>query len=166
VQQFLEFARPPALQLRPVALGPWLTGTADAVRSLAESRGLTLQTTWGDLGEASVDADQLRQALDNLLRNAIDATPSGGRIAMGAARDPRSIVFEITDTGAGIPPGVLPKIFDLYFTTKPDGTGIGLPVTQQIVAAHGGRIDVSSTIGQGTTMRVTVPVSVHGTTHG
>ena len=105
------------------------------------------------------DPDQLRQVLDNLLRNAIDATPPGGRVTLSAEWTPRHLVFEVRDTGSGIAADVLPKIFDLYFTTKPQGTGIGLAVSQQIVAAHGGRIDVESRPGRGTVMRVVLPAS-------
>lgn len=166
VQQFLEFARPPALQPRTVALAPWLAAIADAVRPLAESRGLALHADIPELGAATLDPDQLRQALDNLLRNAIDATPSGGRITLAGSRASHTVVFEVTDTGAGIPADVLPKIFDLYFTTKADGTGIGLPVTQQIVSAHGGRVDVVSDARRGTTMRVTLPVTPDEVTRG
>jgi signal transduction histidine kinase len=165
VQQFLEFARPPALQPRPTPLAPWLESIATAARSLAESRGLTLHHDAAALGDAIIDPDQLRQALDNLLRNAIDATPAGGHVILRGSAAARTIVFEVEDSGDGIPPDVLPKIFDLYFTTKGDGTGIGLPVTQQIVTAHGGRIDVTSVPGRGTTMRVTLP-STPEVTHG
>jgi signal transduction histidine kinase len=157
VQQFLEFARPPALQPRSVALDAWLAGAAEAVRPLAESRGLTFQTDFAGLGDAVVDPDQLRQAVDNLLRNAIDATPAAGRVTLAGSRAGRTVVIEVADTGPGIPRDVLPRIFDLYFTTKPDGTGIGLPITQQIVGTHGGRIDVSSVPGEGTIMRMVLP---------
>jgi signal transduction histidine kinase len=104
----------------------------------------------------------MREVLDNLLRNAVDATPAGGRVTVGATAASREIALVVRDTGAGIPADVLPKIFDLYFTTKAQGTGVGLAVSQQIVASHGGRIDVESSPGAGTTMRVVLPLQGPG----
>ena len=104
-----------------------------------------------------MDPAQLRQALDNLVRNAVDATPDGGRVVVAAQTRRSGHSIEVRDTGRGIEPDHLPKIFDLYFTTKPDGTGVGLAVTQQIVTAHGGAIEVDSEPGAGTTMTVRLP---------
>ena len=157
VQQFLEFARPPKLAPHPTDLGPWLASVADAVRPLAESRGLHLTADVGRAGRARVDPDRLRQALDNLLRNAIEATPAGGTVAVAAHSNAQGHAIEVRDSGPGIDPAHLPRIFDLYFTTKADGTGVGLAVTQQIVAAHDGTIEVDSAPGRGTTMRIQLP---------
>jgi signal transduction histidine kinase len=104
-----------------------------------------------------VDPAQLRQVLDNLVRNAVEATPEGGRISLAARREGGERVLEVRDTGRGIEPDHLPRIFDLYFTTKADGTGVGLAVTQQIVTAHGGMIEVDSQPGAGTSMYVRLP---------
>ena len=84
-----------------------------------------------------MDPAQLRQALDNLVRNAVEATPEGGRVSLAARRESGGHAIEVRDTGRGIEPDDVPRIFDLYFTTKAEGTGVGLAVTQQIVAAHG-----------------------------
>ncbi|MBP1604355.1 MAG: histidine kinase [Acidobacteria bacterium] len=108
-------------------------------------------------GQALVDPDQLRTALDNLARNAIDATPAGGRVRIAARSDAKEHAIDVSDTGAGIAPEDLPRIFDLYFTTKPEGTGIGLAVTQQIISAHGGTIEVDSSAGAGTRMTIRLP---------
>jgi len=108
-------------------------------------------------GHASLDPSQLRQAADNLVRNAIEATPSGGRVRVGARREGAEHVLEVEDSGPGIVPEHLPKIFDLYFTTKAGGTGVGLAVTHQIVSAHGGTIEVDSRPGQGTRMTIRLP---------
>lgn len=161
VQQFLEYARPPALDRRVVELSPWVAGIVNAVRPLAASRGITLGVE-SDSGSALLDPEQLRQALDNLLRNAIEATPEGGRVSVRTAVSPRDWTIEVRDTGAGIDPADLPRIFDLYFTTKRTGTGVGLAVTQQIVAGHGGTIEVNSAPSQGTVMRIRVPVAGEG----
>jgi signal transduction histidine kinase len=157
VQQFLDFARPPALAPRPVRLSAWLQDIVTAAAPLAASRQVSLQSAAAPEVDVVIDPDQMRQAIDNLLRNAIEATPAGGTVSLDVAHSPRELVLEVRDTGAGIAREHLPKIFDLYFTTKPQGTGVGLAVTQQIVAAHGGRIDVESAPGHGTTMRIRLP---------
>jgi len=158
VRQFLEFARPPALALRPVDLDAEVAAAVEAARPAAEARGVTLAASLA-AGQATVDPHQLRQVLDNLLRNALDATPGGGRIQVSSASRADGHDIVVADTGPGIPADVLPRIFDLYFTTKPDGTGVGLAVTQQIVSAHGGTIEVDTAPGAGTRMIVRLPAA-------
>jgi signal transduction histidine kinase len=157
VEQFLTYARPRPLALRPVDLGRLVAEVAEATRALAASRGLTLEVDASVAGEVTLDPDQVRQALDNLLRNAVEATPAGGRVALAARRERGVVALEVGDTGAGIAAEHLPRIFDLYFTTKAEGTGVGLAVTHQIVTAHGGTVDVESTRGQGTKITVRLP---------
>jgi two-component system sensor histidine kinase HydH len=157
VQQFLEYARPPRLAREAVDLGALLREVGERASSLAESRGVHLDVDASGPGSARVDPAQLRQALDNLIRNAVDATPAGGRVSLAARREGAGHAIEVRDTGAGIAPDELPRIFDLYYTTKPDGTGVGLAVTQQIVTAHGGTIEVDSRPGAGTAMTVHLP---------
>ncbi|MFB3852564.1 MAG: PAS domain-containing sensor histidine kinase [Vicinamibacterales bacterium] len=157
VQQFLDYARPPKLAPRPSALGPWLEDIVGAARPMAAARAVSLTLEAGQAGEAVIDPDQLRQAVDNLLRNAIEATPPGGSVSVHAYSDGRGHTIAIRDTGSGIEPEHLSKIFDLYFTTKADGTGVGLAVSQQIVTGHDGTIEVDSAPGRGTTMRIRLP---------
>ena len=105
----------------------------------------------------------LEQVFVNLIENAVDAmAPDGGALtlATGTARDdgaPRVFV-EVIDTGAGIPPEKIGKIFDLFFTTKAQGTGLGLAVTKKFAEAHGGRISVRSHPGEGAIFRVELPI--------
>ncbi len=157
VQQFLEYARPPRLAPETVDLGALVRDVGERARSLAEARGVAVEVEATETGTALVDPAQLRQALDNLVRNAVEATPEGGRVSLAARRESGGHAIEVRDTGRGIEPDHLPRIFDLYFTTKADGTGVGLAVTQQIVAAHGGTIEVDSRPGAGTTMTVRLP---------
>jgi signal transduction histidine kinase len=157
VQQFLEYARPPRLAPEAVDLGALVRDAGERGRSLAAARGVQLDVEAPAAGTALVDPAQLRQALDNLVRNAVDATPEGGLVLLAARREDGGHVVEVRDTGRGIEPDHLPRIFDLYFTTKADGTGVGLAVTQQIVTAHGGTIEVDSRPGAGTTMTVRLP---------
>ena len=157
VQQFLDYARPPRLSLRQASLRDMLEAAAEALRAKAATRQITIHSDLAGAGEAVCDPDQLKQAVDNLLRNAIDATPEGGRVRLQARRDASDHVIEVIDEGPGIPADIVPKIFDLYFTTKADGTGVGLAVTHQIVEAHRGRIDVESSPGAGTRMALRIP---------
>ena len=160
VQQFLEYARPPRLAPAAADLGAEVRAVAEAGRSAALARGVSLEVDAGSAHEAVFDAAQLRQALDNLVRNAVEATPAGGRVEIVARTGVKGHSIEVRDTGAGITEEDLPRIFDLYFTTKSDGTGVGLAVTQQIVSAHGGTIEVESKPGAGTRMTVRLPARI------
>jgi signal transduction histidine kinase len=166
VQQFLEFARPPKLAPREIDLAAGISGAVEAMRPLASSRGVALDADVTGAGQALVDPDRLRQAVDNLLHNALDATPSGGHVRIEARSSARGHAIEVRDTGAGIEPEALSRIFDLYFTTKPRGTGIGLAVTQQIVTAHGGTIEVDSKPGAGTRMTIRLPRAIREASGG
>ncbi len=157
VQRFLEYARPPKLAPREASLGHEIRELVEATRALAEARGVSLASDVSRAGTAVFDPGQLRQAVDNLLRNAIEATPAGGQVSITAASAGSGHSIEVRDNGSGIAADDLPRVFDLYFTTKPDGTGIGLAVAQQIVSAHGGTIEVDSAPGRGTRMTVQLP---------
>jgi signal transduction histidine kinase len=99
----------------------------------------------------------MQQALLHLLLNALQATPPGGAVQVTAAARAAEVCITITDQGSGIAPELLERIFDPYFTTKPEGTGLGLPIALQIMQAHGGTLDVRSILGQGTTVDVRLP---------
>jgi two-component system NtrC family sensor kinase len=106
------------------------------------------------------DEGQLQQAVIVLSTNALDAMPEGGRLTLRAGVQDSQVVIEVTDTGSGIPPENLAKIFDPFFTTKElgQGTGLGLAVCYGIVTEHGGRLDVNSTVGSGTTFTIYLPL--------
>jgi two-component system sensor histidine kinase HydH len=166
VQQFLDYARPPRLSLRTASLREMLEAAAGAIGAKAATRRVTIERDLSGAGDAVFDPDQLKQAVDNLLRNAIDASPDGGRVRLEARRDGPDHVIDVADEGPGIPAHLVPKIFDLYFTTKADGTGVGLAVTHQIVEAHQGRIEVDSPPGGGTRMRVRIPANQEASDRG
>lgn len=105
----------------------------------------------------SIDQALFKSALLNLLVNAIQAMPNGGEILMTVRENPKQIILSISDTGIGIPEENLTKLYTLFFTTKPEGNGLGLVETQKVVQAHGGTIDVSSTEGKGTTFVIKLP---------
>jgi signal transduction histidine kinase len=111
-----------------------------------------------------VDAEMVRQALLNLLLNGMQAMPHGGKLRLTLHRDHQFAAVEVTDEGEGIAPEVLPRIFELYFTTKPKGSGIGLAMTYRILQMHGGALDVRSNpnpraLDRGTTFTLRLPTA-------
>jgi signal transduction histidine kinase len=111
--------------------------------------------------QVKMDESKLRQVLLNLLENARQAMPEGGRLSLGCARDSRAGVrIQVADTGGGIPPENLDRVFDAFFSTKSAGTGLGLAIVKQTVEAAGGRILVDSQVGKGTRFEISLPLAV------
>jgi signal transduction histidine kinase len=159
VNGFLKFARPDELKLQPVSLGALISDVATTAAPEAERRGVALKTECPDtLPEINADPGMLGQALLNLALNACQAMPDGGtlKIACRAAAR-RRVEIDVEDTGVGIPLENLGRIFDLYFTTKEKGSGIGLSMVYRIVQLHGGEVEVQSTPGRGTRFRLIFP---------
>ncbi len=157
IQQFLDFARPAPLQRTRVGVNALIDKVVQLYTARALNQGVTI--IWNSVPkvQAHLDADKIMQCLINLIENALDATPAGGSISIKLERRRRTTTITVQDTGAGIPEENLPKIFNLYFTTKPTGTGLGLAQVYQIVSEHGGSINVNSTIGNGTTFSLILP---------
>ena len=156
VQGFLKFTRPEDLRLQPVRLSGLFEGILQVVEPEARSNDVRVVLDCASsVPPVNGDAGMLRQAFLNLAINACQAMPQGGtlRIACAAAARQR-VEVRVEDTGVGIKPEHLSKIFDLYFTTKDHGTGIGLSMVYRIVQLHDGDIEVESTPGRGTTFRV------------
>jgi signal transduction histidine kinase len=99
----------------------------------------------------------MRQALDNLLLNAIQTSPAGPVIHVRLRQERHGVTIEIEDHGGGIPPEEMERIFELYHTTRPDGSGLGLPIALRIIEDHGGTLTLDSKVGQGTTARIYLP---------
>ena len=112
----------------------------------------------GSLPSIMVDSLQIRQVCNNMIKNAVEAMAAGGELTVATSANGTSLIIEFKDTGIGIPPQDLEKIFDPMFSTFSNGTGLGLSVCQQIVDAHGGTIEVESIIGNGTIFRVRLPL--------
>ena len=132
---------------------------ASFVREDLAAKHVVLALELGDDPIALVDASQLRQCLVNLVRNAAEAAAAkgGGTVTLRTRRAGDRVVIEVEDTGIGIPPEVLPRLFDTFFSTKEGGSGLGLALTQQIVKDHGGDLAVDSAVGKGTTFTVSIP---------
>jgi signal transduction histidine kinase len=110
------------------------------------------------------DAGLLRQALINVAVNAIEAMENGGELSVAVGRNANSCSIRIADTGPGIPPDQIDRIFQLYFTTRPQGSGIGLAMTSRAVQLHGGSIAVESEPGRGATFEISLPLAGGGAT--
>ena len=158
VQGFLKFSRPEDLKLQPVDLAALVDEVVPIVRPEAERAGVELVADPVQVPDVNGDPAMLRQAFLNLALNACHAMPSGGtlRIHCESVRG-HLVAISFADTGIGIPPEHLQRIFDLYFTTKEKGSGIGLSMVYRTVQMHDGEIEVQSTPGVGTTFRVLLP---------
>ena len=113
----------------------------------------------GTVNSVQGDMAELREALLNIILNALDSMPQGGKLTIKAWQEDNQVVLSVADTGAGMPDEVKSKVFDPFFSTKrPDGMGLGLSITYGIITKHGGNIDVESSLGQGSTFYVRLPL--------
>jgi two-component system, NtrC family, sensor histidine kinase HydH len=158
VEQFLDFARPKRPAITPQKLQEIMEETLLLVRTEARRRGIRIAKTWsGDLPVVDVDGTQIKQVFLNILLNAMQAMPSGGRIEVRMHAGDAYITTEIHDHGEGMPATVRAQLFTPFFTTKPRGVGLGLSISQRIIEGHRGAIRVTSQPGAGTTVRIELP---------
>jgi signal transduction histidine kinase len=159
VQGFLRFIRPEDLKLERVQPGVLIDAIRPIVSAEAERHGIELRIEIANsLPDVRVDSGMMQQALLNLALNACQAMPDGGRLRLGASSaSGKRVEIVCEDTGPGIKPEHLDRIFDLYFTTKQSGSGIGLSMVYRAVQLHDGEIQVQSIPGHGTTFRVLLP---------
>ena len=161
VKTFLDFTRPVELNLANMQLDEFVRDIVDLARPQADASGIrVVEERKAEGVEVRIDRDLLKQAVLNIVVNAIEAMPAGGelRLASSAAGDTAEI--RVSDTGPGIPPDLREKIFRLYFTTKQRGSGIGLAMAFRIVQLHDGTIDFTSEPGKGTAFFIRLPIAV------
>jgi two-component system sensor histidine kinase HydH len=158
IQQFLTFARPPKLNLTKVRAADFTSYIATLFKSQAKKKGVRFKSRCEADESISLDHGQMTQALLNILQNALDATKRGDTISLRTYRKEKNLIFEIADSGSGIPAEIIDHIFDHSFTTKARGSGMGLAITQQIVAQHRGNIEVKSAPSKGTIFIVSIPL--------
>jgi two-component system sensor histidine kinase AtoS len=159
VEQLLAYARPRPLQRSLVNVAALVEETSGLAWVYAKQQEVTLTTQVSDdLPLLMGDGDLLHQAVVNVLLNGIQATSPGGTVNLTAQTEYASVLLTVCDTGQGIAPEILPHIFDPFFTTRDDGTGLGLSIVQQIVHDHGGTVEIQSTPGQGTQVRLRLPL--------
>jgi signal transduction histidine kinase len=160
VDQFLDFARPKRPEVSRQKLQEIMEETLLLVTAEANRRGITIRKAWPrDLPLVWVDGAQLKQVFLNVLLNALQATPPGGMIHVRLHSDDVTITTDIRDQGEGIPTEVQAQLFTPFFTTKPKGAGLGLSISQRIVEGHRGSIRILSERGEGTTVRITLPLA-------
>ncbi|MFA4921471.1 MAG: ATP-binding protein [Candidatus Neomarinimicrobiota bacterium] len=159
IRQFLDFARPAPLAKKSVEIDELITNVIALYQARAASQQIKIESENHLHSKVFIDPDKITQGLINLLENALDAVASGGTVKLRVASSGRK-KFSITveDDGMGIPTENLNRIFNLYFTTKPNGTGLGLAQVYQIVSEHSGEIEVISRPGQGTRFVLTIPI--------
>ncbi len=160
VQQLLEFAKPVPPKLMPLEVSTLLDETLEFLNNEFLQHHVEIHKWYEAQALILGDPQQLKQIFLNLFLNSLQAMNGAGRLEVHTARHGAELVVTITDNGTGITPKDLPHIFEPFYTTKPTGTGLGLAVAQGIVKEHGGRIEVESQPGQGTTMRFYLPVAV------
>jgi signal transduction histidine kinase len=170
VDDLLELSRLEAakvrLQVRPTPLGPWLQGLVDQVSPLAGRQRIyvSLQAEH-DLPPVPIDPHQIERVALNVLANAVKFTGEGGRIQVRLGREDDGVRVEVEDSGIGIPPDQLPRVFDRFHqvdasrTRRHGGAGIGLALARELVELHGGRITAESVLGEGTTVRFWLPLA-------
>jgi two-component system sensor histidine kinase HydH len=161
ITEMLSFTRSARLRLGPVDVVALLRRCLELVKTEAEEGGVTTSLEApAELPTVQADADRLQQVFMNLLLNGLQAMEQGGQLTVstGLTDAGQSVEIRVADTGKGIAPELLSQIFFPYFTTKPGGSGIGLAISQKIVADHQGRIEVESEPGQGTTVVIHLPL--------
>jgi len=158
VNEFLEYARPAPLKREPVVLSGLLDSCVELLEPVTRLAGVTIKRAYPQ-GEHKVSADpnQLRQVFLNLILNAVQAMHAGGEVRLEIRQEGGSTWVSVRDSGPGIPPDKLRQVFEPFYSTKPGGTGLGLPIAQRIVAEHGGKLVVESKPGEGTTVTVVLP---------
>ncbi len=159
LQDFLQFAGGHVVRPELVAVNDWIAELLDFFEpSCADAEVRLVRKLGPDLPEVLVDRELMKQAMFNLLHNGLQAMPRGGTLTVRTWSSGDRVRIDVSDTGDGIAPDVLPRIWEVYFTTKEQGSGLGLPTVRRIVAEHGGDVSVKSARGRGTTFSLYLPV--------
>jgi signal transduction histidine kinase len=158
VRNFLGAVRPSRPNLADTSLLEVAASALALLKDQMEQLGVRATVdVAGEIPPVLADRDQVQQALFNVLKNALEAMDRGGELTLRARSEDDWVVLEVADTGVGIPAGKLTRVFDAYYTTKRDGSGLGLLIVLRILRAHGGRVDIASEPGKGTTVTLRFP---------
>lgn len=159
ITQFLRAIRPTPLEMRPENLNTLVEEAAHFLAPEIKDRGILLETELrAGLPPVEADRNQLKQAFYNIIKNAFQAMKSDGILHIKTDRDDQHVAVIFTDTGGGISPENMGKIFDPYFTTKTSGSGLGLMIVRRIVREHGGEIDIVNNEGRGISLTIRLPL--------
>ncbi len=161
IDQFLRFAKPAPPLFEETDVLPIFEETLQLLRPQMERQRISVQKKFQSLPPVIIDREQMKQVILNLLMNAIQAMPMGGRLELSGqlSGDPHWIQFSIKDSGIGIPPEDMDKLFDPFFSTKEGGVGLGLSIAHRIIDQHHGKIEVESTSGKETLFTLWLPIS-------
>lgn len=162
VERFLRLAGPSALDLEPVKIPKIVAHVCDLLRAEASTRQIEITSQIeNNLPSVTADSVRLTQALMNLVINAVQAVEKNGRVQVSAAKSATgdALVLRVQDSGPGIPANKLEEIFDPYFTTKPEGIGLGLWIARQIAVAHGGTLRTENAPAGGAIFTLLLPLS-------
>ena len=160
ISHFLAFARPPPLRAQPVQLNGVVDNVLEFLAPQCESRGTELVRRYADgLPPVELDPGQFGQALQNLVLNALQALGQGGTVTVATAMARGRVVLTVADDGPGIAEDVQEKIFEVFFTTRQTGTGLGLNIVTRIIEEHRGVLSVDSRPGDGATFRIELPAA-------
>jgi PAS domain S-box-containing protein len=160
VKRFLDFSRPMDVRLEPTQLADLLREVLEVAQPQLQKANVQVARLLPiGIPEVFVDRDLLKQAVLNLVLNAVEAMPTGGQLQLTLSRRGEMAEITVGDTGKGIPTENKQKVFQLFFTTRPGGSGIGLASTFRIVQLHNGSIDFTSEVGRGTTFRIELPLA-------
>jgi signal transduction histidine kinase len=158
-EEYLAFARFPRPHFEEDSLNEMVVGLVEFVRPLATRQGITVEVvTDPAMPPMTIDRTLLRQAVLNLVKNGLEALAQGGVLTVTTQRADDAVTIAVSDTGAGIPPEIGKRLFEQFFTTKPQGTGLGLHISRQIVEEHGGRLTWLSEPGAGATFTIHLPI--------
>jgi signal transduction histidine kinase len=159
IEQFLTLSRPFQLNLRKASLQDLLKNLITLFQEEASSGGITLQTEISsELPSVQMDPERLTQAFINIMKNGMQAMGQGGTLRIESRSFKDGVEVILSDSGSGIPPEQMEKIFNYYYTTKEKGVGLGLPIAHRIIEAHGGQLKIESRVGSGTKVTVTLPI--------
>lgn len=160
VSHFLEFARPRAPQRQAVDARNLVESVLTLIARVAAGNGVEIQNTVSaSLPPVDCDSEQIKQVFLNLFLNAIQAMQDGGKLVIAANNSDTDLLLRVSDTGPGIPPQHAEEIFDPFFSTKQNGTGLGLPIAYQILQQHGGELILESTSALGSSFGIRLPLA-------
>lgn len=164
VHRLLDFAKPHPPQLQSVRISALIGETVQFLQGTLLKAHVHVETSLAEHDGVLVDPSQMRQVFLNILLNSIEAMPAGGKIRLSSSQQNGHVDITFSDTGPGMPPSAISRAFDPFYTTKPEGTGLGLSVVHSIVREHGGGVVIASQLGKGTEVKISLPIK--GGTNG
>lgn len=157
-ESFLEYGRPFELHRQAVSIATLIDEALELSQARAEQQGIRIRRNFAPLPDLQLDPEFIKTCLSNILGNAFDAMPQGGEFSVSAEVGAQAVSIAFADSGVGIEPGRLDKVFEPYITTKAAGLGLGLPLTRRIIEEHGGRVELASQQGVGTVITLKLPL--------